>query len=209
MTQTTTPAHSRTGTRTDRPAGSGPELRIALIVGSVRSPRIADPLLTWLTAELEPLGWLRLDVIDLAGVDLPEADLAPGGTGSPISGRLAAADAFVVLTPEYNHSFPSALKNAIDWHHVEWARKPVALIGYGAGSGGIRAVEHLRTVFCEVRATTVREAVHLVAPWQRLGADGVFTADDGATDALAATMTELRWWASTLRAGRESDPVPA
>lgn len=161
-------------------------LKIALLVGSVRTPRMADPLLDWLRSELEPLGWLRLDVIDLAEVALPREQL------SPIADRLADADGFVILTPEYNHSFPAALKNAIDWHLTEWAYKPVAFVGYGAGSGGIRAVEQLRQVFPELRATTIREAVHLAAPWVQLTADGRFDPGDGAASALAATMAELR-----------------
>lgn len=180
-------------------------LRIALIAASQRSPRMAGPLLTWLRLELEDLDWLQLDPIDLATVDLPPAQLVPGGVdSSPISGRLATADAFVILTPEYNHSFPSGLKNAIDWHFAEWAYKPVAFVGYGGGSGGIRAVEQLRLVFPELRATTVREAVHLVSPWERL-TEGRFDPDDGIRGALASTLEELRWWALALRDGRARD----
>ncbi|GAA1524807.1 NADPH-dependent FMN reductase [Nocardioides humi] len=187
---------------------TSPVLRIALIVGSVRSPRMADPLTAWLRAELAGLAWLELDVIDLATVRLPLEQLGPGGgPDSPIADRLAEADGFLVLTPEYNHSFPAALKNAIDWHFAEWARKPVAFVGYGAGSGGIRAVEQLRAVFPEVRATTIREAVLLPMPWERLGAGGGFEPAAGTRDALLAMMDELRWWAESLRAGRARDAM--
>lgn len=176
-------------------------LRIALIVGSVRSTRLADPLLTWLRERLTPVSWLEVDVIDLADVDLPPEKLVPG-EGSPISDRLDAADGFLVLTPEYNHSFPGSLKNAIDWHFEEWAYKPVAFVSYGAGSGGSRAVEQLRQVFPEFRATTVRHAVQLSAPWTHLSEDGRFSPGADVDDALATTLDELRWWASALREGR-------
>ena len=180
---------------------TAPKLRIALIVSSVRSTRLADPLVAWLRTRLEPVGWLEVDVIDLVGVDLPPEKLVPG-EGSPISDRLEAADGFLVLTPEYNHSFPASLKNAIDWHFDEWAYKPVAFVAYGAGSGGIRAVEQLRLIFPELRATTVRNAVLLAAPWTQLTEDGEFDPGDDAVAALTATLDELRWWATALREGR-------
>lgn len=181
-------------------------LRIALIVSSVRSTRLADPLLAWLRERLAPIGWLDLDVIDLAEVDLPAEKLVPGGT-SPISDRLDVADGYLVLTPEYNHSFPAALKNAIDWHFDEWAYKPVAFVAYGAGSGGIRAVEQLRLIFPELRATTVRNAVLLAAPWTQLTDEGRFEPGSEADSALAATLNELRWWATALREGRRRELV--
>jgi len=185
---------------------SSDRLRIALIVGSVRATRLADCLLTWLELRLATVDWLTVDVIDLADVELPAQDLAPGG-GTSISDRLRAADGFLVLTPEYNHSFPGSLKNAIDWHRDEWARKPVAFVSYGAGSGGIRAVEQLRLVFAELHATTVRNAVHLSQPWERLTEDGRFDGDPAAVAALEATLDDLRWWASALRPARAGELV--
>lgn len=177
-------------------------LRVVLLVGSVRQPRLAGALATWLSARLSDVPGWTLDVVDLAEVDLPAHGLRAGGAPSPVSDRLAAADAFVVLTPEYNHSFPAALKHAIDWHHSEWARKPVAFVGYGAGAGGARAVEQLRQVFPELRATTVRDAVLLVQPWERLSDDGAYRPTPGEVGALEATAAELSWWAHALRAAR-------
>lgn len=178
-------------------------LRVALLVGSVRSPRMADPLTDWLQRELAEVDWIDLDVVDLASVALPLS--GPEGSGSPIADRLAAADGFLILTPEYNHSYSAALKNAIDWHLAEWAYKPVAFIGYGAHAGGVRAVEHLRTVLAELRATTIREAVQLQSPWERVGDDGRFRPSAGTTATLHAMLAELRWWADALRTARAQD----
>lgn len=184
-------------------------LRIAVVIGSVRKLRLAVPLAAWLERELAPIGWLDLDMIDLATVSLPMHEMQPGGAAvSPIAGRLAAADGFVLLTPEYNHSFPASLKNAIDWHFTEWAYKPVAFVGYG-GSGGIRAIEQLRTVFPELRATTVRESVLLPMAWDHLDADGRFAPPSGTARALHATMNELRTWARALRPLRQDSPANA
>jgi NAD(P)H-dependent FMN reductase len=167
-------------------------LRIAVVIGSVRKPRLADPLAAWLESELTAVNWLDLDMIDLASVSLPMHEMQPGGAAaSPIAGRLADADGFVFLVPEYNHSFPAPVKNAIDWHVTEWAYKPVAFVGYG-GSGGIRAIEQLRMVFPELRATTVRESVLLPMAWEHLDADGRFVPPPGTVQALHATLNELR-----------------
>ncbi|MFF8773384.1 NADPH-dependent FMN reductase [Kitasatospora sp. NPDC015120] len=174
-------------------------IRVAVVIGSVRRPRMADPLAAWLERELTAIDGLDVDMIDLAAVPLPMHEMRPGGAAaSPIAGRLAEADGFVFLTPEYNHSFPAPVKNVIDWHFTEWAYKPVAFVGYG-GSGGIRAVEQLRTVFPELRATTVRESVLLPMPWEHLDVEGRFVAPPGTAQALGATMEELRTWAVALR----------
>ncbi|MFB9629422.1 NADPH-dependent FMN reductase [Nonomuraea helvata] len=180
-------------------------LRIAVVIGSVRRPRLADPLAAWLERELTAIDWLDLDMIDLASVSLPMHEMQPGGAAaSPIAGRLAGADGFVFLVPEYNHSFPAPVKNAIDWHFTEWAYKPVAFVGYGA-SGGIRAVEQLRVIFPELRATTVRESVLLPMAWERLDADGRFLPPPGTVQALHVMMNELRTWARALRPHRVTD----
>lgn len=193
---------------TETTAQTRSPLRLAVIIGSVRHERFADAITSWLLTELAGLDGLEVDPIDLADVDLPLQGTRPGGTETVISGRLHAADAYLVVTPEYNHSFPAALKNAIDWHFKEWAYKPVAFVGYGAGSGGIRAIEQLRLIFPELRATTIRDAVLLNAPWTRLGPDG-YESTDGERAALIATMTELGWWARTLRAGRLAEQASA
>ena len=179
-------------------------VRIALIVGSVRANRFADALVPWLVRAATLDGAVDLDLIDLADVDLPP-DGPDSAAVSPIAGRLSDADAFLVLTPEYNHSFPAALKNAVDWHFDEWARKPVGFVAYGAGSGGVRAVEQLIQVFRELRSAPIRDSVLLSAPWTRVDDAGVYVPSDAENAALSATVTEVCWWADALRAKRAND----
>lgn len=176
-------------------------LDIALIVASVRHGRTADLILPWLHTRLAARSEVRIDLVDLA-LERPDVDaLGPGGTTTPQAERLAAAQAYFVLTPEYNHSFPGALKDLIDLHFVEWRRKPVAFVGYGARAGGALAVEQLRSVFTEVGATTVRDACLLAEPWAHVDGDR-FAPPASAAGALDATVDELVWWGRTLRAGR-------
>jgi NAD(P)H-dependent FMN reductase len=183
------------------------KLSLAVIVGSVRQPRVGRVIANWFVHLAGRRTHLAIDLIDLAEVTLPLTDTPPGGSAtSPITDRLASADAYVVVTPEYNHSFPAALKNAIDWHYREWMFKPVAFVSYGAGSGGTRAVEQLRLVFAELYAATTRNGVIMSAPWNLIGPDGVLAADERMERAAATTLDELTWWASALRTARLDKP---
>ncbi|MFI7293871.1 NADPH-dependent FMN reductase [Streptomyces sp. NPDC050121] len=189
-------------------------LRVAVVVGSVREGRQGRAVADWFLDTVTGHDGLDLDVIDLADIELPLVMPGWGGSQSPetaavlaeVSPRLAAADAFVVVTPEYNHSFPAALKNFIDWHHSQWQAKPVGFVSYGGLAGGIRAVEQLRLVFAELHAMTVRDAVSLHGPWSGLGEDG--TPRDAAVceGAAKGMLGQLTWWGRTLRSARASRP---
>jgi NAD(P)H-dependent FMN reductase len=131
----------------------------------------------------------------------------PGPDVRAYAERIDRADAFVVVTPEYNHSYPAGLKQAIDLVHAPWRRKPVGFVSYGGMSGGLRAVEHLRTVFAELHATTVRDVVSFHMAWQQFGADGE-PRDPTACDAAAKKLLDdLVWWAAALRTARQTPAV--
>ncbi|MFG2875032.1 NADPH-dependent FMN reductase [Streptomyces sp. NPDC048337] len=189
-------------------------LRVAVIVGSVREGRAAPAVADWFLGTAERHGGLELDVIDLADVPLPLAMPDWGGTPSPeaaaaladVTPRLADADAYVVVTPEYNHSFPAALKNLIDWHHGQWRAKPVGFVSYGGLSGGLRAVEQLRLIFAELHAMTMRDAVSLHGPWSGLGKDGVPRDAAVAESAAKGMLGQLLWWGRALRTARANRP---
>ncbi|WP_371917052.1 NADPH-dependent FMN reductase [Streptomyces sp. IMTB 2501] len=188
-------------------------LRVAVIVGSVREGRQGRAVADWFLGAATDDA-LDLDVIDLAEVDLPLVLPGWGDTPSPaavaalrdVSPRLAAADAFVVVTPEYNHSFPASLKNLIDWHYTQWQAKPVGFVSYGGLGGGLRAVEQLRLVFAELHATTVRDSVSLHGPWSGLGEDGTPRDETVCAGAVKGMLGQLAWWGRALRAARAERP---
>ncbi|MGW4159115.1 NADPH-dependent FMN reductase [Streptomyces sp. NPDC004788] len=192
-------------------------LRVAVLVGSVREGRQGRAVADWFLGVAQRHGGMEFDVIDLAEVDLPLA--MPGWGGTPgaqataalaqVTPKLAAADAFVVVTPEYNHSFPAALKNLIDWHNPQWQAKPVGFVSYGGLSGGVRAVEQLRTVFAELHATTVRDQVSLHGPWNGLGEDGTPLDGTIAEGAAKGMLGQLTWWGRALRTARAERPYQA
>jgi len=103
---------------------------------------------------------VEVDYLDLAEVDLPP--VMPAGEHPAVArfaARIDAADAFVVVTPEYDHGSPAPLKHAIDAAYGAWNARPVPLVSSGGVSGGLRAAEHLRGVFAELGAPTIRDTV--------------------------------------------------
>ncbi|MER6342867.1 NADPH-dependent FMN reductase [Streptomyces sp. NPDC001595] len=190
-------------------ATSAEPLTVTLIVGSDRHGRFGPVVADWLLSRLEEHDDFVPQVVDVADAPLPTSLARTPETAAAlaeITPKLASADAFVVLTPEYNHSFPAALKNLIDWHYTEWRAKPVALVSYGGISGGLRATEHLRQVFAELHAVTVRDTVS----FHNAGAsfdDQGHPKDPTAPDAAAKTMLDqLTWWARALREAKARRP---
>ncbi|MEU8685490.1 NAD(P)H-dependent oxidoreductase [Streptomyces sp. NPDC048611] len=178
-------------------------LRLALIVGSNREARFGKVVGDWIAGVAKRRGDVTVDVIDLVDHELPTVlsrNPAPEVAAelAKVSPRLAEADAFVVVTPEYNHSYPAALKNLIDWHHTQWQAKPVGFVSYGGLSGGLRAVEHLRPVFAELHAVTVRDVVSLHMAWDQFGPDGA-PEEEGPAQAAKVLLDQIGWWGNALR----------
>ncbi|POX41287.1 NADPH-dependent FMN reductase [Streptomyces sp. Ru73] len=183
---------------------SAETLNLAVIVASTREGRFAPIVADWFTRHATARPDLGVDVLDLAEIQ-PYA-LRGGPEAEAFAKRVDAADAFVVITPEYNHSFPAPLKHAIDLLHAEWQAKPVGFVSYGGISGGLRAVEQLRLVFAELHATTVRETVSLPMAGQLFDAEGRLRAPEGPDRAADALLNQLTWWGHALRDARLARP---
>ncbi|MFB8771351.1 NADPH-dependent FMN reductase [Streptomyces broussonetiae] len=181
-------------------------LDITLVIGSNRHGRFGPVVADWLLDRIRHRDDLEAHVVDVADTDLPTSLTRTPEAADALAGitpRLSAADGFIVLTPEYNHSFPAALKNLIDWHFTEWQAKPVGFVSYGGMSGGLRAVEQLRQVFAELHAVTVRDTVS----FHNAGAsfdDRGRLKDPTGPDAAAKTMLDqLVWWGTALKEAKE------
>ncbi|MEU0382807.1 NADPH-dependent FMN reductase [Streptomyces chartreusis] len=184
-------------------------LRVTLVVGSNRHGRFGPVVADWLLDHLRDRDDLVAEVVDVADVDLPTSfEPTPEATAalSGVTPKLARADAFVVLTPEYNHSFPAGLKNLVDWHFGEWRAKPVALVSYGGLAGGLRAVEHLRQVFAELHAVTVRDTVSFHNAGASFDDAGTLHDPSGPDAAAKAMLDQLAWWGLALREARAKRP---
>ncbi len=184
-------------------------LNVAVVIGSNRHGRFGPVVADWILDHVHRREDLTAEVVDVADIPLPTSFARTPEAAEALTGvtpKLARADAFIVLTPEYNHSFPAGLKNLIDWHYAEWRAKPIALVSYGGLAGGLRAAEHLRQVFAELHAVTVRDTVSFHNAGASFDDNGRLK-DSTGPDAAAKTMLDqLEWWGTALREAKEKRP---
>jgi NAD(P)H-dependent FMN reductase len=190
--------------------------KLLVVVGSTRPGRAADLVLPWLTERVRAHQGFETEVADLRDWPLPIfaehmgtiGDIRDPTYSEPIvqawNKKVKQADAFVVVTPEYNHSIPAVLKNAIDtvWLSFGFRNKPVAVVGYsGSIGGGVRAIEHLAHVFIEAEAVPLRNTV--VIPFVRtaFGDDGE-PVDPETGIRLQVMLDDLAWWSAALEQAR-------
>ncbi|MEV5203646.1 NAD(P)H-dependent oxidoreductase [Streptomyces sp. NPDC053720] len=194
--------------------GSTAPLKVAVIVASNREGRFAPVVSGWFLSHTASHPDIETDVIDIAELGLPVAlsfrpDADARDRLAAVASRLAAADAFVVVTPEYNHSYPAPLKNLIDWHRDEWQAKPVAFVSYGGVSGGLRAVEHLRQVFAELHTVGIRETVSFHNAGALFDDEGRHQDPAGCDAAAKVLLDQLVWWGHALRDAKAVRPYGA
>jgi NAD(P)H-dependent FMN reductase len=143
-------------------------LRIAIVTGSTRPGRLNESVARWVLDSASRRKDAQFELIDIANHDLPLLDEPiPPSLGrythehtKKWAATVASFDAYIFVAPEYNHSIPAALKNALDFVYAEWNNKAAGFVSYGS-SGGVRAVEHLRGVMAELMIADVRAHVSL------------------------------------------------
>ncbi|WP_194817394.1 NADPH-dependent FMN reductase [Nocardia sp. XZ_19_385] len=181
-------------------------LRLEVIVASTRPERFAPVVADWFLRAARSRPEFDTGVIDLIDTGLPE-NLTDTPEAQAFRARLAAADAFVAVTSEYNHGYPASLKTAFDTAKREWRAKPIGFVSYGGLSGGLRAVEQLRQVVSELHMVSARETVSFHQAKKQFDKAGE-TQDGAAIDAADRLLTQLAWWATTLRSARTTTPYP-
>jgi NAD(P)H-dependent FMN reductase len=182
---------------------------VQILVASTRPGRVGEPTARWIAERAEKHGAFALEIVDLAEVDLPmfaEPEHPRLGrytldSTRAFSATIDRADGFVIVFPEYNHSYNAALKNALDHLNREWSGKPVAMVSYGGVAAGARAAVALEPVLV---ALQMRIVGHVPVPFvtQFLSGEGdarVFTGNeaveqgtDGVLDGLAAVLGVAR-----------------
>jgi NAD(P)H-dependent FMN reductase len=143
-------------------------LKIAIILGSTRPGRNGEAVGKWIHEVAKRRNDIDFELVDVKDFNLPLLDEPiPPSMGQyskehtkAWSEKIDSFDAYVFVTPEYNHGIPGALKNAIDFLYKEWNNKVAGFVSYGS-AGGVRAVEQLRLVMAELKVATVRAQVSL------------------------------------------------
>jgi NAD(P)H-dependent FMN reductase len=178
-------------------------LHLAVIIGSTREGRFGPTVACWFVDQAKLRDDTTIDLIDLADLDLPPVHpQRPNPAVAAYLERIDRADGFVIVTPEYNHGYPAALKHAIDLPHREWRAKPVAFVSYGGMAGGLRAVEQLRQVFAELHMVTVRDTVSFHMAHALFDQSGEPVDPTGCNAAARTMLDQLAWWANALRTAR-------
>jgi NAD(P)H-dependent FMN reductase len=185
---------------------------LLVVIATTRPIAAGRSVGAWVGSRAETDGRFAVDVVDLRELALPlldephhpklrryEHDHTHGW-----SARVDAADAFVFVTPEYNHSFTAPLKNALDYLNAEWAHKPVGLVSYGGLSGGSRAVTALEPVLSNLALLTVQANVEIAWVAEHL-VDDVFQPTDRHERALDAQFAAIARYLPASAALRSGD----
>jgi NAD(P)H-dependent FMN reductase len=198
-------------------------IKLGIIIGSSRPNRRAPIAARWVAEAAGRHAAIvseeaSVQTIDLADHSLPLLDEPSlpirADYRQPHTQRWAAAidacDGFIIVTPEYNHSFPAALKNAIDFLFREWNDKAAGFVGYG-GLGAARAVEQLRPVLAEVKVATVRTQVVLskYTDLALLTDPDAWSPSAEQQTALATMISEILEWSTALQTVRSGKLVPS
>lgn len=187
-------------------------IQLAVIGSSVREGRLGPMIAEWFVDHAKQQDDVLVDYIDLALHPMPyrmseNPSAEDNAVLERVTPRLESADAFVLVTPEYNHSFPASLKHLIDWHSTQWRAKPVGFVSYGGLAGGLRAVEQLRPILGELHAVALRDTVSFPIVWEKFDDAGQPTDRAGATEAADKTIEHLLWWGRALREARRTPPA--
>ena len=147
-------------------------VNIKIIIGSTRQVRFSEKPAKWIQDEISKTDEVKSEVLDLKDYPMPFFNEAMGPAMSPEpyadenvqkwTAKIAEADGFIIISPEYNHGYTAVLKNALDYVYKEWNRKPVGFVSYG-GLSGARSVEQLRQVVVELQMAPIRSAIHFPA----------------------------------------------
>jgi NAD(P)H-dependent FMN reductase len=171
---------------------------LLIVIGSTRPGRIGASVGAWFAERARRVGGFDVRIADLAELALPFLDEAAHprlqryehAHTRAWSAIVAAADAVAFVTPEYNHSFPAPLKNALDMLAVEWRGKPAGIVSYGGVSAGLRAAAQLKPVLSALQMIPTPGGVPIPMVGQKMQ-DGVLIATDVMNDSADALVREL------------------
>lgn len=185
-------------------------INLGIIMGSTRPHRFNEKPTQWIYEVALKKPNIHVEILDLRDYPLPfyaEAD-TPGALKGNYASEIAKQwlakiktfDAYIIVTPEYNHGYPAVLKNALDYVYYEWNNKPVGFVSYGS-VGGARSVEQLRQVCVELQLVPIRNAVHIAQFWKLLDEQGNLKTETFAEQG-EKLLDQLLWWAQVLKAAR-------
>jgi NAD(P)H-dependent FMN reductase len=182
-------------------------LSIPVILGTSRKGRASAHAARFVADQISARSGIVTEIIDIAQMALPIDDAGEAIKDATISEKLCKADALVIVSPEYNHSFPGLLKHMLDGYLKEYIHKAAGIVGVSAGAfGGTRGIQHLLPVLRELGLVTIFWDVNIGTVSRVFDDDGRLL-DDALVRRTGKFLDELVWMARTLRYGRENIPI--
>lgn len=186
-------------------------INLKIIIASTRPGRKGIIVADWIIDICKSRKEFDVEVLDLAEINLPFLDEPKHPRFKDYtqdhtkkwSKTIDGADAFILVTPEYNHGYPATLKNALDFLYQEWNNKPVAFVSYGGVAGGTRSVQQLIQVINALQMKPIISSVVLPAFTKHINDQDKFVADDGLNKSVVVMLNDLAKWADQLSAVRE------
>lgn len=179
---------------------------LKIIIASTRPGRKGPALGYWINEVAKKHGAFDVKLIDLKVVNLPFLDEPHHPRLQKYehehtkawSKEIDEADAFIIVTPEYNYGFPATIKNALDFVFVEWGYKPVGFVSYGGVAAGTRAVQMLKQVVTAQNMMPVNTSVNIPFFTKYINDEELFVADEGLVKAAEDMLDEIAKWAKAL-----------
>lgn len=178
-------------------------LYVPVILGTVRQGRMSQHVAQLMVSEVARRPGVETELIDIATLPLPVDDAGEAIKDRGFAERMERADALVIVSPEYNHSYPGLLKHVLDSCLKEYIHKAAGVVSVSAGSfGGVRAIENLLPVLRELGLVTIFWDVNFGNVATVFDADGTLR-DQAFLPRIDKFLAELLWMGRTLRYGRE------
>ena len=180
---------------------------LKIISSSTRPGRKGPAIAQWIYEKAKGHAEFDVELLDLAVIKLPFMDEPEHPRLKKYqhehtkrwSATIESADAFIMVTPEYNFGMPATLKNALDFLFREWAKKPVGFISYGGMSGGIRSVQMLKQVVTTLSMMPLTESIAIPFFTKHINEHGLFQGDETLEKSAAVLLKELEHWATALK----------
>ena len=187
------------------------QYQLKIIIGSTRPGRKGPLIADWFLNIAKQHSGFKVELLDLKEINLPFMDEAEHPRFQKYANEhtkrwsktIAAADAFVMVTPEYNFGYPATLKNALDYLSLEWAEKPMGFVSYGGISAGTRAVQELKSPVTTLGMMPLPQAVNIPFFTQFINKEGVFEPNEILEGAANILLNKLYDWAKALKRMRE------
>ncbi|MEP7277642.1 MAG: NAD(P)H-dependent oxidoreductase [Bacteroidota bacterium] len=178
-----------------------------IIVASTRPGRKGGAVAAWIAEKARAYTGFTVELLDLAEINLPFLDEPEHPKQKKYqhdhtkkwSAAIESADAFIMVTPEYNYGMPATLKNAIDFLFWEWSKKPVGFVSYGGMSGGMKSVQMLKQVVTTLNMMPLTESIAIPYFTKYINQEAVFTADELLDKNADTLLKALEAWAGALK----------